>query len=79
MMGKIWLEIGEQGVVAAVRVVAVAQAESAAARRLLSATPLEKIITLSGGKKRRSLLVLDSGHLVVTALTVEQVGRQLAE
>lgn len=78
-MSKIWLEVGEQGMVAAARVVAVARAESAAARRLMSATPLEKIVTLCGGKKRQSLLVLDSGHLVVTALTVEQLGQLLAQ
>ena len=74
-----WLDIAGQGAVAIGRIVAVARAESAAGRRLLGATPLEKVVTLNGGKKRQSLLVLDSGHLILTALTVEQVKRLLAE
>jgi regulator of extracellular matrix RemA (YlzA/DUF370 family) len=77
MAKKGWLDIAGQGAVAVDRVVAVARVESAAGRRLLAATPLERVVTLSGGKKRLSLLVLDSGHLVLTPLSVEQIERLL--
>jgi regulator of extracellular matrix RemA (YlzA/DUF370 family) len=72
-----WLELDGQGIVWLERLVAVARAESAAARRLIGATPLERIVNLTGGKRRQSLLVTDSGHVILTALTVKQIARLL--
>ncbi len=70
---KGWIAIGNIGVVQIERVVAVAPVESAPMKRLLAALPLEKIVVLTGGRRRRSVLVLDSGHVVVTALSVAEV------
>lgn len=72
-----WLPVEGQGMVAVNRLVAVGRLESMAMKRLLGAAPLDKIVSLTGGKKRRSLLIMDSGHLIITALTVEEIGRLL--
>jgi regulator of extracellular matrix RemA (YlzA/DUF370 family) len=69
-----WLKIDDAGLVALGRVVAVGPSDSGGMERLLRATPDDRLIILTGGRKRRSVLVLDSGHLVVTALTVDQIG-----
>ncbi len=68
-----WVEIGRQGLVCVERIVSVGPAESAAMRRLLGATPLTHLVVLTGGRKRRTLLLLDSGHVVVTALEIGEV------
>ena len=69
-----WLKIDDVGLIALKRIVAVGLSESAGMERLLRATPDDRLIILTGGRKRRSILVLDSGHVVVTALTLEQIG-----
>lgn len=69
-----WLKLDDAGLVALGRIVAVGPSESGGMERLLRATPDDRLIILTGGRKRRSVLVLDSGHVVVTALTLEQIG-----
>lgn len=68
-----WIDIDKQGVVMAERVVAVGHADSAPIRRLVTAVPVEKCIILTGGRKREAVLVLDTGHLVITALSITEV------
>lgn len=72
-----WLDVKGQGLVRGDRIVAVGRAEAAAMKRLISAVPLDKIISLTAGRKRQSVIVLDSGHVVITALTVAQIGQLL--
>lgn len=72
-----WLTIDDVGAVDAGRVTAVMRADTGGAARLLRVTPPARVVALTGGRKRRSLLVLDSGHVVVTALTVEEVVERL--
>ncbi len=73
MMMKNWIAIGDVGVVAADRIVAVGPIESAPIKRLVAALPLARIVVLTGGRRRQSVLVLDSGHVVVTALSVAEI------
>ena len=68
-----WIALGDAGLVALGRVVAVGPVESGGMARLLRALPDNRIIILTGGRKRRSVLVLDTGQVVVTALTVEEI------
>ena len=68
-----WLELADTGLVRPERIVAVGPADAAGMARLLRVTPQDRIVVLTGGRKRRSVLVLDSGHVVVTALTVEEI------
>ena len=76
---KGWIQIGTVGMVLADRIVAVGPVESAPIKRLLAALPLDKIVVLTGGRRRQSVLVLDSGHVVVTALDVAEVEAALRD
>jgi regulator of extracellular matrix RemA (YlzA/DUF370 family) len=46
-------------------------------RRLLAALPRDKVITLTGGRRRMSVVLLDTGHAVITALQVADLQAQL--
>lgn len=59
------------------RIVAVGHADAAPIKRLIAALPEPKRIVLSGGRKREAVLVLDTGHLVITALSLKEVTRLL--
>jgi regulator of extracellular matrix RemA (YlzA/DUF370 family) len=74
-----WIAIEEHGWVMAERVVAVAYAESAPVKRLLNYIAPTGVLILTGGRKRESVLLLDSGQVVVTALSVQRIGRLLRE
>ena len=66
--------VGYGAAVAGHRIVAVAGARSAPIERLVrQATEEGRLIDLSFGRRVRSVLVLDSGHVVKTALTPETV------
>ena len=68
-----WLTIENEGMVAAGRIVAIGQVEAAPLRRLVQETPESHVVVLTGGQKRRTVLVLDSGHIVITSLTVAEL------
>jgi regulator of extracellular matrix RemA (YlzA/DUF370 family) len=74
-----WIRIHDQGLIPADRIVAVGRAESAAARRLLGAVPLERIVGLTAGRRRQSIIILDSGHVVLTGLAVGEIEALLAK
>ena len=74
-----WLRIDNEGAVAFGRLVAVAQIESAPIKRLIQATQPSHVVILTGGRKRQTVLVLDSGHLIVSPLTVAEVLVELDE
>jgi len=68
-----WIVIEDYGIVMAQRVVALGRSDSAPMRRLVEALPLSKVIGMTGGRRRRSVIVLDSGHVVLTALPVARL------
>jgi regulator of extracellular matrix RemA (YlzA/DUF370 family) len=68
-----WIEIDGMGLIAADRVVAVGLAESAPIKRLLAQAPETKVVNLTGGHKRQTVVILDSGHVVITPLSVGQL------
>lgn len=72
-----YITMDSEGLVISDRIVAVGRAESAAMKRLLGAVPLSQVVSLTGGRRRQSVLVLDSGHLVISALTVEEIAATL--
>ena len=73
-----WLTLGRQGLVAADRIIAVGTIESAPIRRLLEQIPSGQIIILTGGHRRQTALILDSGHIILTPWSVRQVENALA-
>ena len=70
-------EIENQGLVMTKRIVAVGLADSAGGRRLISALPDHLVVNLTGGRKRQILIVLDSGHVVLSALPLSQLQDRL--
>ncbi|MCA9941932.1 MAG: DUF370 domain-containing protein [Ardenticatenaceae bacterium] len=67
-----WLAIGEAGFLQQSRIVSVAPANTAPLRRLLKATPPELVVVLTGGQRRKTAVFLDSGHLILTALSLAE-------
>ena len=72
-----WLWLADEGWVPRRRIVAICWVESAPIRRLLAQTEATRIVTMTGGRRRQSVVILDSGHLLVTALTLRQWREQL--
>ncbi len=48
-------------------------------RRLLSSLPLTQIISLTGGRKRQTILVLNTGQVIITPLPLTVIERKLRE
>ncbi len=68
------VNIGYGNMVNASRIVAAVSPEAAPIKRLVQdARAAGKLVDASSGKKTRSVLVSDSGHLVLSALTTETV------
>lgn len=67
------IEIPGIGYVMINRIVAVAPANSAPIKRFLKLQPADKLLILTGGRRRRSVIVLDSGHVVVTSIRFQQL------
>ena len=74
-----WLRVKHEGVVAIGRIVAIGQVEAAPIRRLIQATRPSHVVVLTGGRKRKTVLVLDSGHVVITPLTVTEALAELTK
>ena len=72
-----WLRFESQDAVAWGRIVAIGQAKAAAMRRLIQATPPSHVILLTGGQRRKTVLVLDSGHLVISSLTAAEIFEEM--
>lgn len=73
-----WISLDKNGGVAVQRIVAFGIARSTAMRRLVAATPQPKLIDATGNRRRHTVLILDSGHVVLTTLTVDELRTALA-
>ena len=72
------VNIGFGNVVAAHRLVAIVSPESAPVKRLMQdAKEMGRIIDVSCGRKTRSVLITDSEHVILSALTTEKIARRL--
>ncbi len=68
------VNIGYGNMVNSSRVVSLVSPDAAPIKRLIQDTRTAgKLIDATGGKKTRSVIVTDSGHLVLSALTPETV------
>lgn len=75
-----FLRIGYGNLVAAPRVIAIVSPDSAPVRRLVAdARDRATLIDATSGKKTRAVLIMDSDHLVLSALTVEELEKTLRE
>ena len=74
------VEIGFGNYVASSRVVAVAGPESAPIKRLVQdAKDAGIAVDVTSGKKTHSVLLTDSGHVILSVLTPDEVQKRIAE
>jgi regulator of extracellular matrix RemA (YlzA/DUF370 family) len=72
------VNVGYGNVVAAVRVVAVVSPDSAPMKRLKDdAREQRKLIDATQGRRTRSILVTDTDHVVLSALSAETIAERL--
>lgn len=75
-----FLKIGFSNLVAASRIIAVVSPDSSPVKRLIQdARDRSVLIDATSGRKTRAVLVMDSDHLVLSALTVDELHKALRE
>ncbi len=75
-----FLKVGFGNLVAAARVIAVVGPDSSPVKRLVAdARDRGSLIDATSGRKTRAVLVMDSDHVVLSALAVEDLEKELAE
>ena len=73
-----FINIGFGNMVAAERVVTVVSPESAPVKRLMQdAKDAGRTIDVSCGRRTRSVIVTDSGHVILSALQTETIANRL--
>ena len=73
-----FVNLGFGNLVAVERVVSIAAPDAAPIKRLVQdAKDSGRAVDLCCGKKCRTVLILDSGHVVLSALSVDSVGARL--
>lgn len=74
------LNIGYGNVVSGDRVVAIVSSDSAPVKRIITeARKAERLIDATYGRKTRSVVVTDSGHVVLSALQPETVSGRVVK
>ena len=75
-----FVDIGFGNLISSTRLVCVAGSESAPIRRhVQDARDRGALVDCSSGKKSKAVLVTDSGHIVLSAMTPEEIEAVLAE
>ena len=73
-----FISIGYGNSIAVERIVALVSPESAPIKRLMQdAREMGRIIDVSCGRKTRSVIITDSEHVILSALTTEKIARRL--
>lgn len=75
-MSKILL-LGRAGSINRERVVAIARARSAPILRMIQATDPSRVLNMTYGYPRRSVMVLDNGFIVLSSRTPEELAKAL--
>jgi regulator of extracellular matrix RemA (YlzA/DUF370 family) len=74
------IKIGFGNMVSSRRVIAVVNPDSSPVKRMLAdARDRGTLIDATSGRKTRAVIVTDSDHIVLSALTVEEIGREMAD
>ncbi len=75
-----FINIGFSNLAAAERIIAVAAPESAPMKRLVQEAREEsRVIDCTSGKKTKSVIVTDSGHVILSALPPETISERVGE
>ena len=73
-----YLKIGFGNIISLERLVAIVSSDSAPAKRIVQdARDRGALIDASSGRKTRAVLVMDSDHVVLSALSPEELEREL--
>jgi len=73
------VNIGYGNMVNTSRIVSVVSPDAAPIKRLVQDTrSTGKLVDATGGKKTRSVIVSDSGHIILSALTSETIQSRIA-
>lgn len=73
------IHVGFGNVLAADRIVAIAVAGAAPTKRLIQESKAAgQIIDLTGGRRTKAVLVLDSGHIALAAIAPETIARRVS-
>ena len=73
-----FISIGYGNSVVVERIVALVSPESAPIKRLMQdAKEMGRIIDVSCGRKTRSVIITDSEHVILSALTTDKINRRL--
>ena len=73
-----FISIGYGNSIAVERIVVLVSPESAPIKRLMQdAKEMGRIIDVSCGRKTRSVIITDSEHVILSALTTEKISRRL--
>lgn len=74
------INVGFGNMVNAHRVVAIVAPDSAPIKRIIQeAKEKGSLIDASFGRKTKTVLVMDSGHIILSGIQIEAVGSRLAE
>ena len=72
------INVGYGNIVAANRIISIVGAESAPIKRIIAdAKEAKKLIDASFGKKTRSVIIRDSGHVILSAVQPETVAGRI--
>jgi regulator of extracellular matrix RemA (YlzA/DUF370 family) len=73
-----WIAVGQGGVIDTRRIVAVANARSAPVKRWLENTAPARIINLTYGYPRRSVILLDNDYLLIVSISPSELIQMLS-
>ncbi|MDF3819275.1 DUF370 domain-containing protein [Leptospira sp. 96542] len=72
------LNVGYSNVVFVSKILSILQADSAGAKRLRTeAKSSSKLVDATGGRKTRSVLILETGHILLSAIRPESLSKRL--
>lgn len=75
-----FIGIGYGSIINASRVVALVSPDSAPIKRLIQeAREKGELVDATYGRKTRSVLIMDSGHVILSLITPETVGSRLSD
>ena len=79
-MKKEYVNIGFGSIISASKLVALISPDSAPIKRLVTiAREQERLIDATYGRRTRSVLVMDSGHVVLSAIQTDTILRRLED
>ncbi len=78
MANEVLVSVGFGNIVSSARIVALVVPDSAPVKRLIQeARERRMLIDASCGRKTRAVLVMDSGHIILSALQSETIARRM--